>query len=68
MTLKFTCKVCGKPAQQTPQGSLIPGRAPIIQVDCRTPGCKNHLMTAYYREGDADAEQQTGLYYEVTKA
>lgn len=64
MTTLFVCNCCGKIAQSQIQPALVPGRAPLIQVECLTQGCNNHYMTYTYREGD-DNSQLTNLYTPV---
>lgn len=60
----FLCNCCGKLARAQTQVSIIPGRAPLTQVECVTEGCNNNFMTYTYREGD-DNSQLTDLYTPV---
>lgn len=61
----FICNCCGRIAQAQEQPTLIPGRAPLTQVECKTEGCNNENWTYTYRAGD-DNSQLTDLYTPVT--
>lgn len=65
MTTLFICNCCGKIAQAQTQPVLVPGRAPLIQVECLTVGCNNRYMTYAWKQGDNN-EQLTNLYTPVT--
>lgn len=55
MTQQFTCNCCGQPAQAQEQHT-IPGRAPLIQVECKQPGCDNEYWTYTWRDGDDNTQ------------
>jgi hypothetical protein len=64
-TTLFVCNCCGRIAQAQTQPVLVPGRAPLIQVECKTVGCHNENWTYTYRDGE-DNEQVLSLYTPVT--
>lgn len=55
--MQFICKCCQQPVRAREQFT-IPGRAPLIQVECITDGCANKDWTYTYREGDAESNAQ----------
>lgn len=46
----FVCRECGQDAHTFMQPSLIPGRKPAMQVECRTVGCPNWKQTTDRRD------------------
>lgn len=59
----FVCACCGKVALAQSQPTLVPGREPIIQVECHELHCDNHMQTASYRKSDAEAYEQAIMRY-----
>ena len=63
----FVCNCCGRIAKSQTQPSIIPGRAALIQIECKTAHCHNENWTYTFRAGD-DNEQCVALYTPVTMA
>ena len=66
MTPTFICNCCGQLARAREQ-VLIPGRAPLIQVECTQDGCANKDWTYSYREGGDNAQVFTRYTLAETK-
>lgn len=56
-TILFICNCCGRIARSQEQHT-IPGRAPLTQVECITPNCKNNHWTYSWRAGDDESSAQ----------
>jgi hypothetical protein len=61
----YVCKSCGKCAAVQPQPSLN-GRASNLQIECRTPGCENRMMTVFTSSTpDPENDAYIARYYDV---
>lgn len=54
--MEFTCNCCHQRTQAQEQPSMIPDRAPLVQVECLTDGCANQYWTYTWQAGGDNAQ------------